>query len=97
MTAPRVHVTASLADLLALARRRWRLRHAAVGAAITIGAVVAVVAAASFALEAARFTPAAIALARVVLGVVAAVVAGRWVAWPLVRRLPAPMHHCSDR
>ena len=88
MTAPRLHASTSLSPLLDRARRRWRLRHLAVGAAITISAVVLVLAAGSFALEAARFTPGSITAARVVLALVTAMMFGRWIAWPLVRRLP---------
>ncbi len=88
MTAPRVHAPASLATLLQGARRRWRLRHLSVGLAITVAAVLLVLAAGSFALEAARFSTAAITAARVVVGIVAALVVGRWLAWPLLRRLP---------
>ncbi|MDZ7630825.1 MAG: hypothetical protein U5K74_05560 [Gemmatimonadaceae bacterium] len=87
MTAPRLHAN-SLAPLLAGARRRWRLRHLAVGAAITVVAVVVVLLSASFALEAARFSSDAITVARIVLALVTAVTVGRWIAWPLVRRLP---------
>jgi len=88
MTAPPAYVTTSLAPLLQRARRRWRLRHVAVGMAITVTAVVIVLALGSVALEAARFTPAAITAIRVVLALVTGVAASRWIAWPLVRRLP---------
>ena len=88
MTAPRLHASASLTTLLQRARRRWRLRHLAVGTAVTVAAVILVLAAGSFALEAARFSAAAITAARVVLGFVTAIFVGRWIAWPLVRRLP---------
>ncbi len=88
MTAPRVHAPASLTTLLHRARRRWRLRHLAVGVAVTVAAVMLVIATGSLALEAARFSAGAITAARVVLGIVTAVVVGRWIAWPLVRRLP---------
>ena len=88
MTVPRLHAPASLTTLLQRARRRWRLRHLSVGTAVTVAAVMLVLAAGSFALEAARFSPAAITAARVVLGFVTAIVVGRWIAWPLVRRLP---------
>ncbi len=88
MTAPHLHAVNSLAPLLARARRRWRLRHLAVGVAITVAAIAVVLAAGSLALEAARFASNAITAARVVLALVTAVVVGRWIAWPLVRRLP---------
>nr|MCU0635208.1 hypothetical protein [Gemmatimonadaceae bacterium] len=88
MTVPRLIDDGALAPLLGSVRRRWRLRHVAVGVAITVCAVALVVVLASLALEAARFSPTAIAAARVVLGVVAAVAIGRGVAWPLVRRMP---------
>ena len=88
MTAPRVHAGTSLTPLLDSARWRWRLRHLAVGVAITVSAVLLVLALGSLALQAARFTPDAITAARIVLAIVTAVVVGRWIAWPLVRRLP---------
>ncbi len=88
MTAPHLRLAPSLAPLLGSARRRWRLRHLAVGVAITVSAVVVVVTLASTALEAARFTANAIIVARVLLTLVTALVVGRWVAWPLLRRLP---------
>ncbi|HYW50024.1 MAG TPA: DUF4175 family protein, partial [Gemmatimonadaceae bacterium] len=88
MTAPRLPATTALTPLLQNARRRWRLRHLAVGVAITITAVALVLGFASIGLESARFTRSAITVARIVLGVVTTVVAARWIAWPLVRRLP---------
>jgi hypothetical protein len=88
MTAPRLHATPSLASLLVRARRRWRGRHLAVGAAITVAAVAAVLIAASLALEATRFSPLAISAARTALELVTALVVGRWLVWPLIRQLP---------
>ena len=87
MTAPSLHSSTPLAPLLHDARRRWRLRHLAVGTAITVSAVILVLALATVALEAARFTPGAITMARVVLGSVAAIVTGRWIVWPMLRTL----------
>ncbi|MBI3789725.1 MAG: DUF4175 family protein [Gemmatimonadetes bacterium] len=86
MTAPRAALD-PLAPALALARRRWRLRHLAAGAAITVGAAALVVLLASWALESLHFTAEAVTTARVILAVVTLVVAGRFVAWPLLRRL----------
>lgn len=88
MTAPRRPALASLTALLHGARRRWRLRHVSVGIAITVSAVVAVILGGSFALEAARFSASAITTVRIVLGLVTTVVVARWIAWPLLRRLP---------
>ena len=88
MTAPRLHAAQSLTPLLGGARRRWRLRHLAVGFAVTVTAVAVVLALASVLLQAARFAPDAITAARAVLAIVTSIVVGRWIAWPLVRRLP---------
>ena len=88
MTAPRLHAPTSLTPLLQGALRRWRLRHLAVGVAITTCAVVAVILGGSVALEAVRFSATAITAARLVLGVVTAAVVLRWIAWPLMRTLP---------
>ncbi len=87
MTSPRIAPPAALLSELSGARRRWRLRHLAVGGAITVAVVVAAVAGASYALELLRFTPEAVTWGRVVLGVVTALVVGRFVAWPLMRHL----------
>ncbi len=87
MAATRLHISSPLASLLQSARRRWRLRHLAVGVAITLSLVVLVLVLASLALEVARFAPAAITIARVVLGLITFGVVGRWIVWPLIRSL----------
>ncbi|MCC7322822.1 MAG: hypothetical protein IT358_03300, partial [Gemmatimonadaceae bacterium] len=73
---------------LARIRRRWRWRHAAVGVAITLAVLLVGFWVAAAALQGARFSPASVAIARWGLGVVVALVAARFVAWPLVRQLP---------
>ncbi|MCC7051904.1 MAG: DUF4175 family protein [Gemmatimonadaceae bacterium] len=88
MSAQPVTSPASLVPLLRQARRRWRLRHLAVGVAITAGAVCTVLGIGALVLEAARFTPASITWARIALGIVTAIAVARWMLWPLVRRLP---------
>ena len=85
---PRIAPAEALVSAMSHARRRWRLRHLAVGAAVTLAAVAVAVGAASFALEAWRFSPDAVRWGRIVLGLVTVVVIVRFVAWPLMRRLP---------
>src|SRR5690606_39306849 len=80
--------TQPLADALAGLRRRWRWRHAAAGAALTLGVLLLAFWLAAMALQAARFSAGSISLARWLLGVLVAGVAGRWIVYPLVRRIP---------
>ncbi|GMV08948.1 MAG: hypothetical protein AMXMBFR55_06820 [Gemmatimonadota bacterium] len=79
--------THPLADALNGPRRRWRWRHAAVGFAVTLGVVLVAFWIAAAALQATRFTAQGITAARWGLGVLVAAVAGRWIVYPLVRRV----------
>ena len=88
MTAPHWSGPSSLTPLLMQARRRWRIRHLAVGSAVTVAALATVLLGGSIALEALRFTPSAITTARFVAALIAVAVCARWIAWPLLRRLP---------
>jgi hypothetical protein len=88
MTAPRVQPALSLTPLLQRARRRWRVRHLAVGVAVAVIVLAVVLVVGSLALEAARFSSASIAVARSVLGIAVGLVTVRYLVWPLVRRLP---------
>lgn len=77
-----------LTDALSSARRRWRLRHAAVGSAIALGAVLMGFWITAVVLEQLRFTPVAITGARIAMALLVVGVVGRWVLFPLLRRVP---------
>ncbi len=77
-----------LADALNGLRRRWRWRHAAVGLAVTLGVALIAFWIAAAALQATRFPAQGITAARWGLGILVAAVAGRWMVYPLVRRVP---------
>ncbi|MEP7384162.1 MAG: hypothetical protein ABI910_20975, partial [Gemmatimonadota bacterium] len=73
---------------LSRVRLRWRWRHAAVGLAVTFGVAVVGLWGAAVALQAARFSPESVSLARWLLAALLVGTAGRWLAYPLVRRVP---------
>jgi hypothetical protein len=72
---------------LANVRRRWRLRHLAVGAAIAVAALAVTMWGAAVVMERLRFSAESILWARIILGLVLAVVGVRWLLYPLVRRI----------
>ncbi len=74
-----------LALQLVRARRRWRTRHAIVGAAITLATLLVALWVAAVVLEQVRFTPASIRAARWSVALVTALAAVRWLIWPLLR------------
>jgi hypothetical protein len=88
MTAPRLPLDPAIAPLLHGARRRWRVRHLAVGVAILTAVVVGVLLISTWALAALRFSADAISTTRAVLAIVAVIAVARWIVWPLARRLP---------
>lgn len=77
--------TSPLFTQLALARRRWRWRHAIVGLAITLAALLLMLWGAALALQAVRFTSESVRAARWSVGLLTALVIARWLVWPLLR------------
>src|SRR5687767_7503350 len=77
-----------LTDALSRARRRWRLRHVAVGSAIALGATLLGFWITAVVLEQLRFTPLAITGARIAMGVLVLAVLARYVLFPSLRRVP---------
>lgn len=84
------HLDASVANVFGLVdgvRRRWRLARVTRGVAITLAGVVVTLVVGSLSLEAVTYAPAAVIAARAVTGVVAALLAWRFVLVPF---LPKP-------
>ncbi len=84
----RANAVTALSMALANVRRRWRLRHLAVGAAIAIATLAVTMWGAAAVMERLRFSAESILWARIILGLVLAVVGVRWLLYPLVRNLP---------
>ncbi|HEX7123802.1 MAG TPA: DUF4175 family protein, partial [Gemmatimonadaceae bacterium] len=76
-----------VAQIIRLVRRRWRLRHALIGLAIAAGLTVLTLWVAAYIMERAGFSEGSITTGRIVVGLIVAVVALRWVAWPLLRKV----------
>ena len=68
-------------------RRRWRLRHVAVGLAITSGVLLLALWGVSVALQQARFSATSLVWARWSVGLLMAAVLARWLVYPQARRI----------
>lgn len=77
----------ALGAALGQARRRWRMRHVAAGAAVVAGTLGVSMWIATAVMESMRFTPESIVAARWALGAVTTVVALWGLVLPLVRRV----------
>lgn len=80
----RTVATDRVAHIIRRVRRRWRTRHALVGLGLVAGLTLAALWMAAMAMERAGFSEGSITTARLVVALVVAAIALRWVAWPLL-------------
>ncbi|MFN8572440.1 MAG: DUF4175 family protein [Gemmatimonadaceae bacterium] len=80
--------TQRLLNAVQLVRRRWRLRHAMVGATVVTGIAVAVLVAVALGMQQNGFSAGSIAASRVVVGVAVLAAVVWYVLVPWLRRVP---------
>src|SRR5918999_6221929 len=80
--------SAELNDALRNVRNRWRFAVALRGLVVVIGASLLVFVAVALVMDALRYAPSAIVAARVLVWTAVAVLAARFLALPLTRRIP---------
>ena len=83
----RTVATDRVAHIIRRVRRRWRARHALVGLGLVVGLTLVALWMAAMAMERADFSEGSITTARLIVALVVAAIALRWVAWPLLRRV----------
>ncbi len=84
----RTVATDRVAHVIQLLRRRWRLRHALVGLSLVAGITIAALWIAAMVMQRAGFSVGSITGGRIVVGVIVLAVGIRWIAFPLLRRVP---------
>ena len=84
----RTVATDRVAHIIQVLRRRWRLRHVLFGVMVVAGITIAAVWIAAVAMQRAGFNVGSIMAARIVVGLIVAAIGLRWIAYPLLRRMP---------
>ena len=86
--APNRDRTAQLTDALRNVRKRWRFAVALRGLVVVIGASLLVFVAVALVMDALRYAPSAVIAARVLVWTAIVALAARFLALPLLRRIP---------